>query len=291
MKRKKKIKFSAFDLFNIILLTILMLIVIIPFYYTIVKSFMTQQEFIMTGATLWPKDPTLTNYKDIVLFGGIGKTFINSVIVTVLGVLYSMFITTTLAYGLSKKNYPGRSFVQYMVIFPMFFGGGLIPFFLSVRSLGLMNTRWAIIIPLGLSIFNTIILRNFFEKMPPDLEEAAIMDGANPLRVFFQIHLPLVKPALATIVLFYAVGRWNEWFHSTLFLGDSNLWPMQVFLRQMLYATGKVMQNIPPEAGRQTFSEGIQAASVMLTMIPIMLVYPFLQKYFVKGIMVGAIKS
>ena len=291
MSRRRKIKFDAFDIFNVILLTFLMLIVIIPFYYTIVKSFMTQPEFIMNGATLWPENPTLSNYRDIILFGDIGKAFVNSVIVTVLGVLYSMFITTTLAYGLSKKNYPGRKFIQYFVIFPMFFGGGLIPFFLTVKNLGLMNTRWSIIIPLGLSIYNTIILRNFFEKMPPDLEEAAIMDGANPLRIFVQIHLPLVKPAMATIVLFYAVGRWNEWFYSTLFLGDSELWPMQVFLRQMLYATGKVMQNIPPEAGRTTFSEGIQAASVMLTMIPIMMFYPFLQKYFVKGVMVGAIKS
>lgn len=291
MIKKGRRKLDTFDIVNFIILTILMLIVLIPFYYTVIKSFLTQQEFIMHGAILWPKNPTLSNYYDIIRYGGIGRAFYNSVVNTVLGVCFSMFISTTLAYGLSRKNYPGRAFIQNFVIFPMYFGGGLIPFFLTVKALGLMNTRWAVIIPIALSIFNTIILRNFFEQLPTDLEEAAKIDGASPPRIFAQIHLPLVKPALATIVLFYAVGRWNEWFYSSLFLGDSKLWPMQVFLRQILYATGKVMQNIPPEAGRDTFSEDIQAASVILTMAPIMLIYPFLQKYFVKGVMVGAIKS
>mgnify|MGYP000919719852 CR=1 FL=1 len=289
--KKRSYKLDSFDIVNIILLTILMLMVLIPFYYTIVISFMEQQEFIMGGFTLWANKPTIANYKDIVLYGGIGKAFYNSVVNTILGVCFSMFVTTTLAYGLSKKNYPGRTFIQNFVIFPMFFGGGLIPFFLTVKGLGLMNTRWAVIIPIGLSIFNAIILRNFFEQLPKDLEEAAIIDGASPLRIFIQIHLPLIKPALATIILFYAVDRWNEWFYSSLFLGDNDLWPMQVVLRQILYATEGMKKNIPPEARRDTFSEGIKAATVLLTMAPIMVVYPFLQKYFVKGIMIGAIKS
>ena len=219
------------------------------------------------------------------------RSFGNSVFYTVVGVIFSMFITTTLAYGLAKKGYPGRAFFQNMVIFTMYFSGGLIPFFLLVKQLGLINTRWAIIIPSACSIFNMIILRNFFEQLPPDLDEAATLDGAGPLRIFWTIDLPLVKPAIATLVLFYAVSRWNEWFHASLFLGNAKLWPMQLELRQILWSSSGIVDNIPPEAGRPAFSEGLKAAAVMVTMLPIMMVYPFLQRYFVKGVMIGAIKS
>ncbi|MEA4890089.1 MAG: carbohydrate ABC transporter permease [Clostridiaceae bacterium] len=290
-KIKKLKKIELFDVINVIVLTLLMLIVLIPFYYTIIKSFMTQQEFVMNTAAFWPSTITFKNYKDVFYAGNFPRAFTNSVIYTLAGVLWSMFLTSTLAYGLSKKNYPYRSLIQNLVIFTMYFSGGLIPFFLVVKSLGLINTRFAAIIPLGLSIFNVIIMRNFFEQLPPDLEEAAMLDGANPIRIFLQISLPLVKPALATLTLFYAVDRWNEWFFSGLFLGDGSLWPVQLLLRQILWATGGFMKNIPPEAGKPTFSEGIKSASVILTMLPIMMVYPFLQKYFIKGVMIGAVKS
>lgn len=287
--KRKRIK--PFDVVNVILLTLLMLIILIPFYYTIVKSFMTQTEFVMGGTTLWPKEFTFSNYRDILNSGSVRRSFLNSVFNVVVGVSYNMFITTTLAYGLSRKEYPGRSFFQNMVIFTMYFGGGLIPFFLVVKDLGLMGSRFSVIIPFGLNVFNMIILRNFFEQLPADLEEAAKLDGAGALRIFWQICLPMVKPALATMVLFYTVDRWNEWFHASLFLGNGKLWPLQLQLRQILWATNVFASNIPIEAGRQVFTEGIKSASVIVTIIPIMVVYPFLQKYFVKGIMIGAIKS
>ena len=288
--RKRK-KIETFDIVNVCVLTLLMLIVLIPFYLTIIQSFMTQQEYIMNSSTLWPKEPTLGNYRDIFVGSTMVRSFGNSVFYTVVGVIFSMFITTTLAYGLAKKGYPGRAFFQNMVIFTMYFSGGLIPFFLLVKQLGLINTRWAIIIPSACSIFNMIILRNFFEQLPPDLDEAATLDGAGPLRIFWTIDLPLVKPAIATLVLFYAVSRWNEWFHASLFLGNAKLWPMQLELRQILWSSSGIVDNIPPEAGRPAFSEGLKAAAVMVTMLPIMMVYPFLQRYFVKGVMIGAIKS
>ena len=291
MVQKKRKKVETFDIVNLIILTVLMIIVLVPFYLTVVQSFMTQQEYIMNSNTLWPKEPTLGNYRDIFVGSTMLRSFGNSVFYTVLGVIFSMFLTTTLAYGLSKKDYPGRALFQNMVIFTMYFGGGLIPFFLLVKQLGLMNTRWAIVIPSALSVFNMIILRNFFEQLPPDLEEAATLDGAGPLRIFWQIDLPLVKPAMATLVLFYAVGRWNEWFNASLFLGNAKYWPMQLELRQILWSSSSIAENIPPEAGRPAFSEGLKAAAVMLTMLPIMMVYPFLQRYFVKGVMIGAIKS
>ena len=291
MVQKKRKKVETFDIVNLIILTVLMIIVLVPFYLTVVQSFMTQQEYIMNSNTLWPKEPTLGNYRDIFVGSTMLRSFGNSVFYTVFGVIFSMFLTTTLAYGLSKKDYPGRALFQNMVIFTMYFGGGLIPFFLLVKQLGLMNTRWAIVIPSALSVFNMIILRNFFEQLPPDLEEAATLDGAGPLRIFWQIDLPLVKPAMATLVLFYAVGRWNEWFNASLFLGNAKYWPMQLELRQILWSSSSIAENIPPEAGRPAFSEGLKAAAVMLTMLPIMMVYPFLQRYFVKGIMVGSIKG
>ena len=290
-KLRKRKKIETFDIVNVCVLTLLMLIVLIPFYLTIIQSFMTQQEYIMNSSTLWPKEPTLGNYRDIFVGSTMVRSFGNSVFYTVVGVIFSMFITTTLAYGLAKKGYPGRAFFQNMVIFTMYFSGGLIPFFLLVKQLGLINTRWAIIIPSACSIFNMIILRNFFEQLPPDLDEAATLDGAGPLRIFWTIDLPLVKPAIATLVLFYAVSRWNEWFHASLFLGNSKLWPMQLELRQILWSSSGIVDNIPPEAGRPAFSEGLKAAAVMVTMLPIMMVYPFLQRYFVKGVMIGAIKS
>lgn len=290
-KLRKRKKIETFDIVNVCVLTLLMLIVLIPFYLKIIQSFMTQQEYIMNSSTLWPKEPTLGNYRDIFVGSTMVRSFGNSVFYTVVGVIFSMFITTTLAYGLAKKGYPGRAFFQNMVIFTMYFSGGLIPFFLLVKQLGLINTRWAIIIPSACSIFNMIILRNFFEQLPPDLDEAATLDGAGPLRIFWTIDLPLVKPAIATLVLFYAVSRWNEWFHASLFLGNAKLWPMQLELRQILWSSSGIVDNIPPEAGRPAFSEGLKAAAVMVTMLPIMMVYPFLQRYFVKGVMIGAIKS
>ncbi len=291
-ERKRKLHgIEPFDIVNVCILTLLMLVVLIPFYFTVVQSFMTQQEYIMNSTTLWPKDPTLGNYRDIFVASTMLRSFGNSVFYTVTGVAFSMFLTTTLAYGLSKKDYPGRALFQNMVVFTMYFGGGLIPFFLLIKQLGMIGTRWSIVIPTALSVFNMIILRNFFEQLPPDLDEAATLDGASPLRIFWQIDLPLVKPAIATLVLFYAVGRWNEWFYASLFLGDARLWPVQLELRQILWSSTSFASEVPAEVGRPSFSEGIKAAAVMVTMLPIMMVYPFLQKYFVKGVMIGAIKS
>lgn len=290
-KKKNSLdRMMAFDYVNYFILLLFMLIIVIPFYHTVIKSFFSQQEYMMNPTAFFPQNPTLANYRDIFNEGSIFGAFGNSILITVAGTAYSMFITTTMAYVLSRRGYPGRAFFQNLVIVPMYFGGGLIPFFLTVKGIGFINTYLSVIIAIGYSAFNLIIMRTFFEQLPQDLEEAAIIDGASMYRVFWQITLPLAKPALATITLFFAVGRWNEWFYSSLFLTNKQ-WPLQVFLRQILWSTSSFAGNIPLEAGRQTFSEGIKAASVVVSMVPIMMVYPFLQKYFVKGVMVGAIKS
>lgn len=284
-------KTTPFDVFNVIFLLLLALIVIIPFYFTVVRSFLTQQEYIMNSATIWPQNPTLGNYRDIFVGTHMLQSFFNSVLYTVLGTVFSMFLATTMAYGLSKKNYPGRGLFQSMIIFTMYFGGGTVPFFLLLKSLGLYGNRYAVVIALAFNAFNMIILRNFFESLPPDLEEAAMLDGAGPIRIFWQIILPLMKPALATVTLYFMVDRWNEWFWSSLVLVDYRMWPMQLELRQILWTSSALAADVPAELGRKTYAEGMKAAAVIVTMIPIMCVYPFLQKYFAKGVMIGAIKS
>ncbi|MDD6684067.1 MAG: carbohydrate ABC transporter permease [Clostridiales bacterium] len=284
-------KTDWFDVLNVILLLLLGLIVIIPFYFTIIRSFLTQQEYVMSGTPLWPENPTIGNYRDIFIGTGMLRSFFNSVLYTVLGTAFSMFLATTMAYGLSKKNYPGRGLFQSMIIFTMYFGGGTVPFFLLLKDLGLYGNRYAVVIALAFNAFNMIILRNFFEALPPDLEEAAMLDGASPFRIFWQIVLPLMKPALATVTLYFVVDRWNEWFWSSLVLIDRDMWPMQLELRQIMWSSSAMAAEVPAELGRKTYAEGMKAAAVIVTMLPIMCIYPFLQKYFAKGVMIGAIKS
>ena len=284
-------KTDWFDVLNIIVLLFLGLMVIIPFYFTIIRSFLTQQEYVMSGTPIWPENPTFGNYRDIFIGTGMLRSFFNSVLYTVLGTAFSMFLATTMAYGLSKKNYPGRGLFQSMIIFTMYFGGGTVPFFLLLKDLGLYGNRYAVVIALAFNAFNMIILRNFFESLPPDLEEAAMLDGASPFRIFWQIVLPLMKPALATVTLYFVVDRWNEWFWSSLVLLDRDMWPMQLELRQIMWSSSAMAADVPAELGRKTYAEGMKAAAVIVTMLPIMCIYPFLQKYFVKGVMIGAIKS
>ena len=230
-------------------------------------------------------------YRDIFVGTGLLRSFFNSVLYTVTGTIFSMFLATTLAYELSKKNYPGRALFQNMIVFTMYFGGGVVPFFLLIKDLGLYGNRFAVVIALAFNAFNMIILRNFFESLPPDLEEAAMLDGASPFRIFWQIDLPLMKPALATVTLYFIVDRWNEWFWSNLLFLDSKMWPMQLELRQILWTSSALAADVPAELGRRTYADGMKAAAVIVTMLPIMCVYPFLQKYFAKGVMIGAIKS
>jgi len=286
----KKLKHTDwFDWVNLFILTILMLLIVFPFYTTVTKSFMSQKEFTQRGLVFWPNDPILGNYESV-LRSAIWRSFGVTGLYTILGVIFSMFLTTTLGYGMSKKDWPGRRIVQNLIVFTMYFGGGLIPFFLVVKQMGMIDTIWSVIIPTGLSVYNMIIMRTFFESLPPDLEEAATIDGASPPLIFIKVLLPLVTPALATLTLFYAVGKWNEWFYPSLFLINYKMWPIQLFLRQVLEVNTASM-DIPPEYQKQMFADGVKAASVIVTMFPIMCVYPFLQKYFIKGIMIGAIKS
>jgi putative aldouronate transport system permease protein len=287
-------RIHPFDIFNCVFLGFLAILVIVPFYYTVVLSLIGDQNvYVMNPGILLPPKIDFRNYVLVFKFSDIPRSFLNSFIIVVFGVAYNMFLTITMAYGFSKKKFPGRNFLFNVVVFTMYFGGGLIPFYLLVDSLGLREHLASVIIPVGLSTFNMIILKNFFQEIPPALEESARIDGAGNIRILIQILLPMMGPALATLVLFYSVDRWNEWFLASLFLSKSVLYPIQLQLRQILF-TGTSF-TIPAGAAvavnRPVFNTGIQAASIIIIMFPVMMIYPFLQRFFVKGIMIGAIKS
>ena len=279
-KKRKLQKTTAFDVFNIIFLLILAFIVIVPFYYTIVRSFLTQQEFIMNGTTLWPQSPTTGNYRDIFVGTGLLRSFFNSVLYTVTGTLFSMFLATTLAYGLSKKNYPGRALFQNMIVFTMYFGGGVVPFFLLVKDLGLYGNRFAVVIALAFNAFNMIILRNFFESLPPDLEEAAMLDGASPFRIFWQIIVPAIKPILGVIALFAFRQAWNEFVTAQVFtMANPGLKTLSVAVANLRYSANAAAE------------WHIMTAGASIALLPILLVYLAANRQFIAGLTAGAVKG
>ena len=213
-----------------------------------------------------------------------------SVFVTLAGTLISILLTVLAAYPLTKKDMPLGSLISLLYIITMFFGGGMIPTYLFYKQIGLYDNIWVLILPTAISPFNMILMRNFFESISPTLEESAKMDGASNLRILFQIILPLSKAAIATIGLFYAVSYWNSFFNALLFTGKRSLMPLQLYLRNLIMSTTDLADS-DWEARAKVSQESIRAATIIAAMVPILMVYPFLQKYFVKGVMIGAVKG
>lgn len=287
---------KAFQWFNYIFLTILTLVFLVPFLVVFSTSFVTEQEVARRGAfILIPQDFSLTAYKMLL---SQGSTLINSYKITlfrvVVGTALNLFFTSTLAYGLSKKKLPGRNFFITLIFITMMFGGGLIPNFMLIKALGLYNEVWVMVIPGLISAWNMILMKNFFIQIPESLEESAMLDGANPFRILISIILPLSMPIMATIGLFYAVGHWNAWFDASIYINDSKKLPVQVFMRNIVLAMshkeldGTVLNEA---AGVRPTAETIKSAVIIISTLPILCVYPFIQKYFVKGMMVGSIKG
>lgn len=295
MKALKKAKsrlnrVSIFDIFVIILLTIFAIIIVFPFYTAILSSFVSSTTYTANPLLLYPKNPILDNYRYLINRGEILTGYKNTLIITVLGTVYAMFISTTMAYAFSQKNYPGKKFFFVYMLIPMFFSGGLVPIYLNIKSLKLINSLASIILMYGVTPFNIIVLKNGFEAIPDSLSEAAQIDGATDIRIFWQIILPLSAPTLATIMLFTIVSYWNEWYWSMLLINKASRFPLQVVLRSIVNEAASDFDTTASIGEESVFSFGIKMAAVMLTMLPIMLVYPFLQKYFAKGVMVGAVK-
>ena len=279
---------------NIILLILIGFTMIYPFLEILVKSFMTDKDIISSTFYFWPKNWQFEGYKTIFTNKtyNFGRAFLNSVIVTVLDTIYQLVITTLAAYALSKKTLPGRKFLNFFFIFTMYFGGGLIPYYLLIKELNLMNTLWVLIIPSFISVYNVLIMRSFFSTFPKELIEAAKIDGASEAHVFIKVVLPLSKAILATMALFIAVGVWNNWFTSMLFQTESiDFRPMAYTLKVIIDTS----RGINAEAGvggfNEVIGESVQYAAIIVSTVPILCVYPFLQKHFTKGVMIGSIKG
>lgn len=288
--KKKKISVG-----NIIIGTILGLwglLIFYPFYNSILTSFMTQAEYMRTPFALFVKEPTLIAYEEIFSDSKFFDGYKNVLIIMLFKLPISLIITVAMGYALSRKRFLFSKFINNILVFSMYFGGGIIPLYLTIREYGLMGSRATIIIIGIFSVYNMIMVKNFFYTIPDALEESAKIDGANDIRVFGQIYVPLAKPIIATIALWTAVAVWNEWYNSMIFLNDSSKWPLQLVLREIINdATATVKEDMAEEQIKQTFALNVQMAAVVVTMLPIMLVYPFLQKYFMSGLTVGAVKG
>ena len=285
----------VFDTINYTVITLAALITILPFFYIVGASFASEYELSVRPMFIIPQDVTLDAYKYIFSSNKLVQSFGNSVFITVVGTIINLFFTVTFAYPLSKKYLRARGFLLNMVIFSMFFSGGMIPSYILISNwLGMKNSYWSVLIPGAISAYNLMIVKNFFQGIPQELEESAHIDGCNDLTTLIKIVLPLSLPVLATFGLFYAVGHWNAYFGAMIYMtGAREKWPLQVILREIIVMSTTSAGDMalmdpnfvePPE-------QSIKMAVIVVATVPIMCVYPFLQKYFVKGVMVGALKG
>ena len=289
----KKRKFEVFDIINIIILTLVSAVILLPIMTIISQSLMSNEDIMKYGYTLLPKNISWESYKYLLLKNSAMRHgFLVSVGITVVGTFSSLLVTSMYAYGISKKDLPFRGFFTVCVLITMIFSGGLIPRYLVVTSLGLKNNYLSLIIPVLMVAWNTLILRNFFQAIPGELFEAARIDGADEMTLFFKVALPLSKSAIATIGLFYAVKYWNAWFDASIFLSDKSKWPMQLLLKEIMNSLQIAASSGAVDSIAATLpTESIKAAAIVITALPIVLVYPFIQKYFVRGVMVGSVKG
>lgn len=294
---KSKVKQSAGDRIFIIVIYIILLltgaITLFPFLDVVFNSLMSSKELVESAKVVIaiPKHPTLENYAYVLSGNSIFRAYGVTIFRTLIGTLLNMIITVLTAYPLSKKILPGRSMIMQIFFFTMIFSGGMIPTYLVVKSFKLTDTVWAMIIPGLLNVYNMIIMRTFFEGIPEELEEAARIDGCSEWKTLWKIILPVSKPALASISLFYAVWHWNSFFDVVLYITKRELWPLQTLLREVVLTMSMAELNANMADVATPPSSSVIAATVMVSTLPILIVYPFLQKYFVKGVMIGAVKG
>jgi putative aldouronate transport system permease protein len=282
---------KAFSVCNHIFLALLALSTVYPFLYVLSAS-ISSGDAVVTGRVMfWPVDLTFDAYKQVLKENSLWMAYANTIFYTLAGTVVNVMFTIFGAYPLSKKRLLGRGAIGFFIAFTMLFSAGMIPFYLNLRELGLINTRTAIIFAFAISTFNVVILRSFFQSIPEDLEEAAKVDGATDAQVLWRIVLPLSKPSLAAISLFYAINRWNGYFWAMVILKDEDKIPLQVLLNKLVVSM-KPTEDMMMTSDVAAFSqETVIYATIVLSVVPIVAVYPFIQKYFVKGVMIGSIKG
>lgn len=270
------------------LLVLSMLAVLLPFLYVFFSSFSSKAEYLSRGFYLFPNEWTINSYGYLLSSDGFLKAYGNTFFITIVGTLINLVFTCLMAYGLSKSWLKGRGILNFMVLFTMIFNGGMIPTYLILKELSLIDTYWALFLSGAIAPFILIIMRSFFSNIPEELEEAARIDGCNEWVLLFRIVIPLSLPSIVTISLMYAVMHWNSYFTAILYLNDSNKWPVQVFLRQLLLESDSSMET---HIGAFEYGPPVKMAAVIATALPLLLCYPFMQKYFNKGMFVGSVKG
>lgn len=290
MKQKKISSSRVFDVVNRIILVVLTAIIVVPVWNIVVSSFSSGRALAEGGFVFWPTEFSLENYKVVLHDASIWKAYVISVSKTLLGVVTHVFFCSMMAFGMSKSYLRGRKFYTVMGVITLFFSGGMIPTYLLMRNLHLINHFAVYIIPQLLSYYDVVILMNFFRQVPSSLEESAKMDGAGAWRVFLSIILPLSKPALATIALFNGVYQWNDFMTAKLYITNKDLYPVQMKLYEIIVQQSTKNMTVGTVI-MDTTAKGVQLATIVITTVPILIVYPLLQKHFVSGMMLGAVKE
>lgn len=281
----------VFEIVIILILSLLCLSILLPFFYLLSLSFDRMAGSFDNKLLFLPKRFTLENYRLVFEYPGIWSGYLNTVCITAVGTAGAVFLTSMGAYALSKKRFPHRTFWTFFVIFTMYFSGGLIPTYLWVNQIGLMNNRLILILPSLVTAYNLVIVRNFFQQIPAEMEEAAHMDGANDFQVFFRIVLPTSVPILATVALWVAVALWNEWFPCMIYIKDESKVVVQVILQRIISNGTDPLTDAMVTSDFVPKPETLKAACIYVVTLPILCVYPFVQKYFVKGIYIGSLKG
>jgi putative aldouronate transport system permease protein len=286
--------YRIFRRFNVVFLTGVVILTLYPFVNIIARSF-SENGYIVSGqVNLLPRGFNLTTYRIVLTDPLFWTNYGNTVLYTIVATVIAMILTTCYAYVLAKKHLRGRTTLILIAVFTMFFNGGLIPNYVLISSLGMKNTIWAVVLPNAISVFNLLVMKTFFENIPSDLEEAAAIDGMNTYRILWRIVLPLSKAVLATMVLFYTVSFWNSWFTAFLYLNKLELFPVTVYLRNIIAGVsgGEMAGANGHDIGELLqVAANIQSVTVLLTILPIVVIYPFVQRYFVSGVMLGAVKG
>ncbi|WP_062105358.1 carbohydrate ABC transporter permease [Bacillus niameyensis] len=279
---------KIFNTITYLILGIVGVVCVFPLLYVLSASITPYGQVLKHGGYIViPRGFTLDAYRQLLAGHEIVRAFGITVFITVVGTLVNMVLTTLMAYPLSKKDLPGRSFFLFIIVFTLLFSGGIIPTYLIVRSTGLIDSIWAMIIPNAIGAFNLLIMKSFFENLPSELFDSARIDGAKELRILLQIVVPLSLPVLLTVGLFYAVSHWNEFFQAIMYITDSDLYPMQVVIRNILMQS----QNVEIMVEEYVPTTTLQMAAVIIASAPIIVIYPFIQKHFTKGVMLGSIKG
>lgn len=290
---KRKIETSLaskiFDVFNFLFLALIAFTTLYPFWDTAVTSFSSLRSYLATSFHIWPSEWSFEAYDYMLKQGDLWNSYLNTLFVTIVGTAINMIITAMAAYVLSKEGLKGQRIFMFLIVFTMLFQGGMIPTYIIVDTLYLTDSLWAMILPTAVNTYNLIVLRTFFFQNPVEIEESASIDGCSDVGIFFRIVLPISKPGLLTVTLYYVIAHWNDFMSGVLYIIDRKKWVLQLFLRSMLFESDAAYQS----GGENLFLLGqpMKMAAVMMSLIPILLAYPFFQRYFTEGITAGAVKG